>query len=438
MRKTIVVAVREYQAAVKTKAFILSVVLMPVLIGGSIVVRNVLEDKVDTNDKRFAIADLTGHLYDGIATKADERNRTKIFDGEGEDRTQVKPRFLIERTEADGDRADICLGLSERVRQKEIYGFVIVGDHAVKPGDDADRAAITYHSNSPTYRDFMSWVSVELNDAIRALRFEAANLDPAIVREATQRVPIGNLGLVSMDESGAITDAKETNRIVSLLLPMGMMMLMFMVIFIGAQPMMQGVLEEKMQRIAEVLLGSVSPFELMMGKLLGTVGVALTITTIYLAGAFVAIHKAGYGEFFPTTMIWWFIIFQILAILLYGSLFAAIGAAVSDMKEAQSMLTPVSLLIVAPMFVWMPVAKEPLSTFSTAVSLFPPATPMLMVLRQAVPPGVPIWQPLLGIVLVLLTTIFTVYVSGRIFRVGILMQGKGASFTDMFRWALRG
>jgi ABC-type Na+ efflux pump permease subunit len=116
----------------------------------------------------------------------------------------------------------------------------------------------------------------------------------------------------------------------------------------------------------------------------------------------------------------------------------AIGAAVSDMKEAQNLMTPVMLVVVAPMFVWLNVVKEPLSTSSLVMSLFPPATPMLMILRQAVPPGVPLWQPLLGIVLVLITTMGAVFVAGRIFRVGILMQGKGANIAEMLRWALRG
>ena len=82
--------------------------------------------------------------------------------------------------------------------------------------------------------------------------------------------------------------------------------------------------------------------------------------------------------------------------------------------------------------------REPSSTFALAISLFPPCTPMLMTMRQAVPPGVPIWQPLVGMVGVLLTTLLCVYVASRIFRVGVLMQGKGANVREMVRWVLRG
>ena len=124
--------------------------------------------------------------------------------------------------------------------------------------------------------------------------------------------------------------------------------------------------------------------------------------------------------------------------VMWGGMFIAVGSAVSDMKEAQSLVTPVMLIAVSPMFVWLNVVKEPSSSFALAMSLIPPATPMLMIIRQAVPPGIPAWQPALGITLVLLTTIACVFAAGRIFRVGILMQGKGAKVGEMMRWVFRG
>ena len=102
------------------------------------------------------------------------------------------------------------------------------------------------------------------------------------------------------------------------------------------------------------------------------------------------------------------------------------------------MITPVMLVAFAPMFVWVNVVREPNSMLSTVMSLIPTATPMLMIVRQVVPPGIPMWQPILGAALVLLTTTAFVFAAGRIFRVGILMQGKGAKISDMFRWLMRG
>lgn len=442
MRKTIVVAVREYQEAVRSKAFVISIVSMPILMGGGILAQVFLKDTVDTTDRKIAVLDYSGVLYDAIATEARKRNRSAIFDEEDGERRKVRPQFLPERVElTDSDLDQMRLNLSGRVRNDELFAFVIIPPNILESqGDDVNREAveIDYHSNNPTYRDLQRWVGKVMNGRIQRLRFHEAGLDPEVVAKATQNVPVTSLGLVSLDESGRITKAKASNRAANLIAPAAMMMLMFMVVMVAASPLLQSVLEEKMQRIAEVLLGSIPPFQLMMGKLLGTVGVSLTISTVYLVGAYLAVVQAGFAEFFPTHLILWFMLYQALAVLMFGSLFIAVGAAVSDLKESQSLITPVMIVIVAPLFLWGNVLQAPTATFSVVASLFPPATPMLMLLRQAIPPGVPFWQPLAGVAGVLLTTTLFVFAAGRIFRIGILMQGKGAKLGEMIRWAVRG
>jgi len=439
MRKMIVVAVREYQAAVRTKAFIVSLVLMPVMMGGSVLVQDLMRDKVDTKDKRVAVVDQSGKLFDAIAEAAKARNETTIFAESDEAQKQIQPRYLFEKVESStDDPSQTTLELSDRVRALDLFAFVTIGPDVVDPAAEPAHAAVQYFSNSPTYDDIEEWLRGPLNGHIQKLRLKAAKLDPRVVEEATRQVSIANLGLVTVDAAGKIASAEATNKVANFFVPMGLMMLMFMIIMIGASPLIQSVLEEKMQRIAEVLLGSIPPFQLMMGKLMGMVGVSLTIATVYMVGAYLALRQADYGRFFPAHVVWWFAVFLALAVLMYGALFIAVGAAVSDLKEAQSLTTPVMLLVVAPMFVWMNVVREPTSNFSLIVSLFPPATPMLMLIRQAVPPGIPTWQPALGILLVLLTTIACVFAAGRIFRVGILMQGKGAKVGEMMRWVFRG
>ena len=129
---------------------------------------------------------------------------------------------------------------------------------------------------------------------------------------------------------------------------------------------------------------------------------------------------------------------MVLAIFMYGSLFAAIGSACNDTKDIQSLSMPVMLPMIIPMFMIMPVLREPACAFSTWLSLFPPFTPTLMMLRLSTPAGVPLWQPAVGMAGVLLTTLFTVWAGGRIFRVGLLMQGKPPKLGEILRWAVRG
>ncbi len=448
MRKIMVVAVREYSAAVKTKAFLITLIAMPILMGGGIVAQVLLEGRVDTGDRKIAIVDYSGQLYGPIAQAAAKRNDEDIFkkndDGETTS-TQNKPKFILTQYRPTGAfddakaNAELQLKLSELVRKKEFFAFAIIPPDAMSPADDGEEAVpIAYHSNTPTYNDLVDWMRGVINSKVKQYRFGQAGLNLAVVTKALAPVPIDNLNLVTRDESGQITKAVKSNRAANFMIPMAMMMLMLMVVMVGASPLVQTVLEEKMQRIAEVLLGSIPPFQLMMGKLLGTVGVSLTISTVYLGGSFAAVSYAGYGSMFPTHLLVWFVVFQSLAVLLFGSVFIAVGAAVTDLKESQSLLSPVMVLIMAPLFVWPNIIKEPNATFSVLLSLFPPATPMLMLVRQAVPPGVPLWQPLLGIVLVLLTTVIFVIAAGRIFRVGLLMQGKGAKFSEIIRWVISG
>jgi ABC-2 type transport system permease protein len=214
--------------------------------------------------------------------------------------------------------------------------------------------------------------------------------------------------------------------------------MMFVMIMIGASPAMQSVLEEKMQRIAEVLLGSVRPFDLMLGKLIGMVGVSLTVAAVYLGGTYIAALQYGYTDYLSPYLLAWFLVFLILAVVMYGSLFIAVGAAANDMKETQSLLMPVMIVAIMPIILLGPIMMDPESTFATVCSYIPTMTPMLMMVRISVPPGAAWWEPLLGIAGVLATTLGCVYAAGRIFRVGILMQGKGVRLSDLVKWVVRG
>ncbi|MCE9532079.1 MAG: ABC transporter permease, partial [Planctomycetes bacterium] len=227
-------------------------------------------------------------------------------------------------------------------------------------------------------------------------------------------------------------------QIANFLLPGVLIGLMLMVVMVGATPAMQGIVEEKGQRIAEVLLGSLSPFELMAGKLIGVIGVSLTMATVYLIGGYVVADRYGVAEMLTPTLLAWFLIFLVMALLCFGSLFIAVGAAAGDIKDTQTLLMPIMVIACLPFFALGPIMQDPNGRVAVICSFFPFATPMLLVARQSVPPGVPLWQMLSGIGIVLVTTCICVWSAGRIFRVGILMQGKGARFSDMVRWVVKG
>jgi ABC-2 type transport system permease protein len=437
MYKTYIIALREFRAVVRSKGFIVSLVAMPILMGGGIVVQRLLKDRVDTEDKHFAVVDYSGQFERPFAAAAEAYNQVAVFDSQGDERKKVKPAFVLEFVKPEGVPLEMTLKLSERVRNKELAGFLLINQDVVVGGDNAK---ISYHSQNSVDRTFRQWATGVLNQEIQRLRGEREGLDSQVLLRIIRPTAVQDLGLVVRDETtGEISEPKGANVLAQIFMPMGLMMLIFMSVMVGATPLMQAVMEEKQAKISEVLLGSVQPFQLMLGKLGGVVAVTLTTVLVYIAGAFFAMKYLEYDEYFPSAdVIAWLVVFQTLAVLMYGALFIAIGAAVSDMREAQSALMPVMLLAMAPMFVWLNIVREPDSAMSLGMSLFPPATPMLMLLRAATPSGVPWWQPALGCVLVLLTTLFCVFAAGRIFRIGILMQGESVNLKRMAGWVLRG
>ena len=391
-----------------------------------------------------------------LQSAAEQRNASQVYDPTT--KVQTSPKFLVGIVPPSATTAEAMaeqrLDLSDKVRRKEIYGFLEVGPDALKAPEGAllnfdskgrrlkppeDREALRYQTERPLDDDFPNWATTTVSGLAATQRTAAAKVSLKTLMDSIIPVPLVTKKLSRKDpDSGKISDAAEESRAATFLAPAGLSILMFMLILVGTAPLMQSVFEEKTNRIAEVLLGSLRPFELMMGKLLGMVGVSLTTAALYLGGAYWAAHRYGFAEYLPPSLIAWFLVYQALGVLMYGSLFIAIGAACSDIKETQSLMMPVMLMAMIPMFTLVNLIERPSSPLSTGLSFFPFATPTVMLIRQSIPPGVPWWQPVVGILGMLAMTTACVYAAGRVFRVGLLMQGKGANFAQMARWVIRG
>jgi ABC-2 type transport system permease protein len=214
----------------------------------------------------------------------------------------------------------------------------------------------------------------------------------------------------------------------------GMMMILLFSVISSAPQLLNSVIEEKMSRISEVLIGSVTPYELMMGKLLGSAAISVLLAAIYTGGGVVMARYYGYGDAIRPSDLGWLFLFLSMAVFIFGSIFITIGAACSDLKDAQGMMTPAMLFLMLPWMTWFAIINAPESPMSVGLSLFPTATPFLMLLRIAIPPGPPLWQILLSVVLTAITAVAFVYAAGKIFRTGLLMQGKAATLGEMWKW----
>jgi len=438
MSKILRILRREYNATIRTKAFIIGLVVAPIMMGGSTIVFAIFKDRVDVRDKQIAVVDLSGLVAQAIVDAAEKRNAAATRDPETG--KKVKPEYIIEIVTPDTEHLnDQRLERSDRVRRGELHAFVMVDRGVLHPRVDPARSGIGYHAKNPALDNVRRWIDDPINIELRRLRLQEAGIDSQAVPDLFDwTFPVG-LGLVSRDvESGGIKKAERRNRIEAILLPLILPVLLFMMVMMGAQPLLSAVMEEKAQRIAEVLLGSVGPSQLMMGKLLSAVSVALTAGAVYVVGGIVVVDQMDLGRYIPYHILPWFAAHAIMAIFMYGALFTALGSACNDASEAQAVTFPAMLPVIIPMFMLMPVVTQPESTFATGLSLFPLFTPMLMLIRQATPEGVPAWQPWVGAVGVAVTSVFFVWLAGRVFRVGILMQGAPPKLRNLIRWAIRG
>jgi ABC-2 type transport system permease protein len=438
--KILVIARREYRSTIRTKAFVIALVVMPLFMGGNILFQKLTKGKMDNETKRVAVIDHSGRMVEILQKASEQRNQRDnkygIYDSSGQ---VVKPRFEFMEIKPSAQGADEAqsLGLSNQVRSRQYFAFIEIGEDVVKHTGTGD-SKIHYYSDQPTYDDITDWLEYVVNDQVRETRLASAGLDRTVVTRAMESVRVENLGLLKLTPEGKVEAAKPVNRMQTFMVPFGLLMFMWMVISITTQPMLHGVLEEKMQRISEVLLGSVRPFDLMLGKLMGYVAVAITLVGIYLLGAYSLARYYGYGDAIPFHLMGWFIVFQGLAIMMFGSIFLSIGSCCSDFREAQNLMYPVLFIMMIPFFTMTRIIEHPASPLATFLTLFPPATPMLMMVRLAVPPTPPLWQPLAGIAGSLLLTLICVWAAGRIFRIGLLLQGKAPKMGELVRWVIRG
>jgi ABC-2 type transport system permease protein len=455
MRRILIIAETEFLQLVKTKAFIIGILIVPVMMVAFISFMNYAEDHIDVTDRTIAVIDGTGAMYDGLAARAAKHN---LEAGDGE--AKKDPHFLLRKVDTAGrDRDAVMVELSEQVRKKELFAFVEIppgffeavekaaieeetmtaAERKKKADDDKKDPASTIHfyamtsSAQPTTR----WLVDAVNGVAAERRFASAGVDKSQVIRMTATADLVRFGLVERGADGNAVEAKQVDDLERIGLPMFVLVLMFMSVMTGAMHLLNAVIEEKISKISEVLLGSVTPVELLTGKLLGVVGVSLVLTAVYLVGGIYTVISFGRPDLIDPVLIGWFLLYLVCASLMFGSIFLAIGSACSNLKDSQSMIQPAMMLIILAYLGSFVVMRAPESGLAMGMSLFPTIAPFAMMLRLALPPGPPLWQVLLSVVLVVGSTGLIIWAAARIFRVGLLMQGKPPNLPELLKWVWR-
>jgi len=228
---------------------------------------------------------------------------------------------------------------------------------------------------------------------------------------------------------------RTTGAEMNILVPMAFMLLLFMSVMTSGQYLLTSTVEEKSNRVVEVLLSAVSAIELMTGKILGQMAVGVLVLLLYAALGIVALVSfATLGLIDPILLVY-LLVFYVLAFFTFASLMAAVGSAVNEMREAQSLMMPIMMTLMVPWLLWLPLSREPNSLLAVSLSFIPPFSNFVMLLRMTSVSPPPSWQPWVAIGIGALGAYASVWFAAKVFRVGLLMFGKPPTFGTLVRWA---
>jgi len=440
---------REYWATVRTKTFFAAVLLLPMVLLGSLFMPVLAEILASGSPKQCAIIDETGVLFARLQARL-EAERTAVAPTLSAPHSETPgasarqrlkgmldqgpPSLRLEQVQPAADRTGQLLELSDAVRREELIAFAVIERGSL---ESPSSAVLRYYTNSPTYGVAKDWLLTALRDELTRYRLERAGASAQHVLDDPRGLSIQSEALFARDDI-EIIQLPEPNVARDVGIPLGLCFLMFISVLMSSSPLMQGVLEEKMNRIAEVLVSSVSPAQLLLGKLLSSLFVSYTILFIYLATLLILGSQFGISELLTPKQLITVLLAQGAAVLTYGSVFLAIGSACNDLKESQALLMPVMGVITAPLLLLQLVLADPNGPVSTVASLLPFFSPVLLMLRTLLPPGPPPWQVLFGVGISLATAAVSISVAARVFRVGMLAQGGIPSYRKLLGWVLRG
>ena len=453
MNRVWLVAQREFLAAVMNKGFVIGLLVMPIVIGLVVMVMPRLMRTQGVQIRgEVAVIDPTGQVLDGLraslAPEAITRRRTDIarralenapapvraVAGESsnaaiEQTLGAVPDLTIVQRAPSADVQSEKRWLTESAeRGPRHLALVVIHADAVAQNEKAAYGGYDIYIPDNTDDRIETTIYDAMREALVAARVRAHNMDRAQVEAVMSVRRARSVTVTAVEE-------RQTNVGFNRFLPFIFAGLLVFGILIGGQTLLTQVLEEKSSRVIEVLLSAVSPLELMAGKILGQMAVSMLVLAIYIGMGLLMLTSFAMLGLVDPLLIVYLIIFFLVGYLVFASVFAAIGAAVNEMREAQSLMTPIMLVLMAPWFFAQPIGRDPDSTFSIAMSLVPPVNTFAMMVRLASTTPPPFWQVALSIVIGVASAVACMWFAAKIFKVGLLMHGKPPTFGTLIKWA---
>ena len=423
-KKTFAVIRREYIERVRTKAFWVATLLIPLLFLGYVAIQIAMSRKTG-GQRQLVVVDMTGKLY---APLAEELAVTEARQKEEPSGPKGPHWSLVERP-LTGDLTATKEALRKEVLDKKISGYLILEPAKL------EKESVEYYST--TVSDYIPLTQLQsaLNRIWIRQKMAARGLPADLAAELEKRI---DLKPFKVNKKGT-AEEKGAGIIAAIVF----LILMYSTFFMYGYQVMRGVIEEKSNRIVEIIVASVRPMELMVGKI---VGIGLVGLTQYFVWSLVAMNLSlpaiagmmSSGDFgvpqIQISMLGYFMLFFILGYFLYASVYTMIAAPFNTDQEAQQLAMIPMVMIVGGIAVYPAVMNNPTGNVALFFSLFPFTASLIMFLRTAVSEP-PAWQIILSIAIMLSTTAGLAWFAGRIYRIGILMYGKKPTIPEIIRWA---
>jgi ABC-2 type transport system permease protein len=421
MHKVWLVVKREYVTRVRTKAFVISTILVPALLAGFIAFELAIARGRGLGTLHIVIVDEAGGIA-GVVSRSLAAD--KLPSGE--------PAYAVEETMESRDASTAAQArFSTEVRTGSLDGYLWIPRDVLSGGD------VRFVTRSATIFTQMSTIDGAVKNAVLLKRFQERGIG---VRDVKQLLRDVNVQVIRVTSHGQSREKGQAFVIAYI-----MAFALYILIIVYGARTMRSVMEEKTTRVMEVLLSSVRPAQLLAGKIVGVAAAGLTQLGIWAAcagilGAYgltmARAFSPGLSNFhiqLPEALLIYMLLYFVGGYLLYASLYAAIGAAVSAEQDAQQLSMPVTMLLVASVILITILIQNPNSTPSVILSIIPFFAPVMMIMRIALG-AAPTWQIALSLAVLALTVAGAVFVSARIYRVGVLMYGKRPSLVELARW----
>jgi ABC-2 type transport system permease protein len=427
MDKMLAVLKREYLAGVRKKMFIIMTLVFPLFLGGVFLIPMALMSR-GLGDKVVAVIDATGSLASAFK-KSDDL--TKISGERGPMSMNIEYVDAHAQSNLDAFTKPYLDRLVDPRSTRKLDAVLVVPPSAL----DSSDAQLKFYSRSAADIITQERLAAITNRGIHAHRLELRGLNE---EEATHLLASAKVQGVQLSKTGEEKKGGTSNFLAGLLL-CGLFMFPS---FIYGLEIMRGIIQEKNDRVVEVLISSMTPKQLLTGKILGTALIGLTQVAVWLimlgtagavAGAALVAGGESIGRFLHPMTFVYFVIFFLLAYLTYVCIYAIAGAACNSDKEAQQLIAPMTMVMMLPWFLVAALITNPDSTLAVSFSLAPVFGPMTMFLRTLVADP-PLWHLVVSVIVSILTITVFFHVTAKIFRVGILSYGKRPTIPELWRW----